>query len=65
MSNTLKKIAEGKLHYHKAMAHIPFEEKYKIIVALQKIDLEFRKTKGKKKVKDYFTVWENVGKENC
>lgn len=40
----ISKIAESKASYHKAKAKIPYEEKIKIIIALQKIDVEFHKT---------------------
>ncbi len=40
----ISKVAESKANYHKAKAKIPYEEKIKIIIALQKIDIEFHKS---------------------
>jgi len=39
-------ITESKIRYHKSRAKLPFEEKIKIIVELQKIDSEMRKKTG-------------------
>jgi hypothetical protein len=36
-------IAESKAKYHRVQAHIPFEEKFKKILELQKINAEFAK----------------------
>ena len=41
-------IAEAKIQYHKQQAKLPFEEKLKIIVELQKIDFEMRKNNKRK-----------------
>ena len=41
-------IAESKIQYHKQQAKLPFEEKLKIIVELQKIDFEMRKNSKRK-----------------
>lgn len=60
MNDTINKIAESKIRYHRKVSQIPFEEKYKIIVALQKIDLEFRKKNPKKEIKEYYKSWEKV-----
>jgi hypothetical protein len=35
-------IAESKIKYHKQRARMSYEEKYKILLALQKIDFEMR-----------------------
>ena len=42
-------VAESKAKYHKQKAKIPFEEKLKIIVELQKIDIEMIKSNAKRK----------------
>lgn len=36
-------IAESKAKYHKDQAHTPYEEKFKKIIELQKINAEFAK----------------------
>lgn len=36
-------IAESKVKYHKRRAKMPYEEKFRILLELQKIDSEMRK----------------------
>ena len=57
--NYISHIAEAKIQYHKQQAKLPFEEKLKIIVELQKIDFEMRKN-SKRKVRDnkFRMVWQ-------
>lgn len=43
-----KKVYEEKEKYHKEMAKLPFEEKIRILIELQKIATEFEKNKTKK-----------------
>ena len=51
-------IAEAKIQYHKQQARLPFEEKLKIIVELQKIDFEMRKNKNRRPGDNKFRmVW--------
>ena len=53
----LNYIAEAKVRYHKSIAKIPFEEKVKIIIELQKIDAEMRKGCRKQTKAKYREVW--------
>ena len=57
--NYVSHIAEAKIQYHKPQAKLPFEEKIKIIVELQKIDFEMRKN-NKRKVRDnkFRMIWQ-------
>ena len=57
--NYISYIAETKGQYHKQQAKLPFEEKLKIIVELQKIDFEMRKN-NKKRIQDnkFRMVWQ-------
>ena len=57
MNPVLSHIAEAKARYHKNLAKIPFEEKVKIIIELQKIDAEMRKGNRKLKKAKYQKVW--------
>ncbi len=50
-------IAETKMQYHKQQAKLSFEEKIKIVIALQKIDMEMRK-KNKKRDNKFRMIWE-------
>lgn len=50
------KIADIKSKYHISNAKASFEEKFKVICALQEIDLGFRKNNPHKKIKDYYRV---------
>jgi len=58
MNEKVKEIFYNKVQYHKENARLPFEEKYKIIISLQKIDLEFRKKPGAKMLW-YYKVWQS------
>jgi len=51
-------IAESKIRYHKNRAKIPFEEKVKIIIELQKIDAEMRKGNRSRLRPKYYQVWQ-------
>lgn len=53
----INKIADIKSKYHISNAKAPFEEKFKIIGALQEIDFEFRKNNPRKKIKEYYRIW--------
>ncbi|MEW6195434.1 MAG: hypothetical protein AB1521_09780 [Bacteroidota bacterium] len=57
MSKVIGKIAESKIKYHLSSAKATFEDKFKVICALQEIDLEFRKNNPHKKIKYYYRVW--------
>ena len=46
-------VAESKAKYHKAKAKIPYEKKINIIIALQKIDIEFHKKMHRTSSKAY------------
>jgi hypothetical protein len=39
-SEYIKKIAESKVKYHKKRAKMSYEEKFNVIIELQKIDIE-------------------------
>lgn len=43
------RVAESKAKYHKQKAKMPFEEKVKIIINLQKLDIEMNKSNAKRK----------------
>jgi len=51
-------IAESKIRYHKSRAKLPFEEKIKIIVELQKIDAEMRKKSRNRLHPKYYQIWQ-------
>jgi hypothetical protein len=54
----ISRVAESKAEYHKQKAKMPFEEKLKIIVDLQKIDLEMIKNNKKRKsVNKLRNIW--------
>ena len=55
----LLNVAETKINYHKSRAKMPFEEKVKIIIELQKLENEFIKNnKNRKNSNKYRRVWE-------
>jgi len=58
MNEIMSKVAENKIQYHLSKSKLPFEEKLKIIISLQALDLEFRKSNPHKKVKTYFRIWQ-------
>lgn len=47
--NYINKIAESKLKYHRQSAKKSYEEKFEIILALQNIDIEMKKSLKLKK----------------
>ena len=52
-------VAESKEKYHKAKAKIPYEEKFDIIIALQKIDAELYKHRSGKSNRSFDKkVWQ-------
>ena len=56
--NYLSHIAGTKANFHKNRAKMPFEEKVKIIVELQKIENEFIKSnKNRSNTVKYRKVW--------
>ncbi|MGD1007801.1 MAG: hypothetical protein ABR980_11290 [Ignavibacteriaceae bacterium] len=57
--NYLLHVAETKVNYHKNRAKMPFEDKVKVIVELQKIENEFIKNNKTRNTKvKYRKVWE-------
>jgi hypothetical protein len=51
-------VAESKVNYHLQKAKVPFEEKLKIIIELQKLDMEMIKRNKTRKTCDKFRqVW--------
>lgn len=56
--SSINHIKDSKTRYHKNRAKIPFEEKIKIIVELQKIDAEMRKKNRNGLKPKYYKVWE-------
>ena len=57
--NYISHIAESKIAYHRSQAKLPYEEKVKIIIELQKIDAEMRKNNKKRPANDKFRmVWD-------
>jgi len=57
ISKFLKHTAESKVQYRKKTSKLPYEEKIKIIVELQKIDFEMRGKAGKSGP-EYYRVWQ-------
>ncbi len=60
-SPDVKILFDAKERFHRTKASMRFEEKVKEIVALQKIDLEFRKQR-KTPPAPYMKVWKIDGK---
>ena len=57
-NNYISHIAKTKIQYHKQQAKLPFEEKLKIIVELQKLDFEMIKNKNRRTSDNKFRmVW--------
>jgi len=56
--NFLKHISEVKNEHRKKMAKIPFEEKVKIIIELQKINLEMKRNNSNLNKPGYRQVWQ-------
>ena len=46
----INNIFDNKKNFHKKNASLPFEEKVRIVVELQKIDFEMRKNGGKTRI---------------
>ena len=60
--NYISHIAESKIHYHKTSSKMPFEEKVKLIVKLQQIELEMmNKNKKRKNSNKLKMVWQIEG----
>ena len=56
--NYISQIAESKVKYHKLRAKMPYEEKFRIVLELQKIDSEMRKNnKSRNAVNSKCKVW--------
>ena len=51
--NKIKKLFRAKELYHRECAKIPFEEKIKILVELQKMANEIKSSTGRKKEKNW------------
>jgi hypothetical protein len=49
-----RKIAENKKQYHRRQARLPIEEKLRILIELQKIELAIRPHRGDR---DHRLVW--------
>ena len=47
----LSHIAEAKIKYHKKQTQIPYEEKFRIILELQKISAEMSRSSKNRKTK--------------
>lgn len=57
--NYISHIAESKVDYHQSQSKLSYEEKVKIIIELQKIDAEMRKSNKKRFATDKFhMVWD-------
>jgi hypothetical protein len=62
--NYLTLVSESKASYHRSLAGIPYEEKLKIIIKLQKIDTEMRKNKKRRADDKFRMIWEIEGLED-
>ena len=56
----ISRLAKSKDIYHKRKAKIPYEEKVKIILELQKINAEMRSGKKRKKEEYNAKIWKIV-----
>jgi len=55
----ISRIAGSKAIYHINRARVPFEEKLKIIIVLQKLDMEMSKeNRARKTTRSFRKVWE-------
>lgn len=55
-------LAESKAKYHKQKTKMPFEEKIKILIELQKIDIEMIKNNKKRKISNKLRItWQVNG----
>ena len=59
--NYIENIAESKKRFHKKRASMPFEEKVKIIIELQKINAEMRKGINSGRKNSIYKVWQYDG----
>lgn len=55
MNKAILKIFESKVEYHKQQAELPIERKLEILIKLQKIGLEIKRSTGKEIT--YERVW--------
>lgn len=60
-SITAQHMFDKKREFHERNAHIPFEEKVRQIIELQKIDMEFNKQRKSPRA-SYMRVWKIEGK---
>ena len=60
MSNDyIKRVAESKIRYHRDRSKMPYEEKFRIILELQKIDVEIRNSNPSRINRRYnLSVWQ-------
>ena len=56
----ISRLAKSKELYHKKKAKMPYEEKVKIILELQKINVEMRAKSKRKTTKHNKKVWDVV-----
>lgn len=56
--NYIEGIGESKKRFHKKRASMPFEEKVKIIIELQKINAEMRKGIKAGRKNSIYKVWQ-------
>jgi hypothetical protein len=55
----ITEIAESKAKYHRQRAQMPYEEKFRIILKLQKISSEMSKHNNSRvSVKSKFKIWQ-------
>ncbi len=54
----ISQIAESKAIYHSQKAKVPFEEKLKIIIELQKLEMEMiKRNKSRKNSSKFRYIW--------
>ena len=55
----IQRIAESKVKYHQNKTKMPYEEKFRIILELQKLDIEIRNSNPSRKKRRYnLSVWQ-------
>lgn len=55
----ISRVAESKIEYHKQKAKMSFEEKLKILIELQKLDIEMLKNNKRGKISNKLRiVWQ-------
>ncbi|MDY0082629.1 MAG: hypothetical protein RBR74_05550 [Ignavibacteriaceae bacterium] len=54
----ISKAAESKIKYHRSRAKMPYEEKFRIIIELQKIEAEMMKSNKSRTNSRIPRVWE-------